>query len=479
MMNDGRPNGIMSQLMRKWVWVFCIPLLFLSIGHEAAWAQAPAGAGGSDVYAALKSGQRVETEKSYVTPEKPTVYLTFDDGPSKQTPQVLDILREEDVKGTFFVLGEQVKARPELARRIVQEGHAIGNHTYNHVYKELYSDFSVFWEQIQRTEQAVEDAAGIRPRMVRAPGGTFGNFDPFYFYYLDQAGYEIYDWNIDSGDSARVGVPAKEIVQTVAKGPFRHEVVVLMHDSSGHGETVKALPQIIALFKSKGYQFEVLSPQVKPIHFSNGKPKWSRSVSEQGFEKFVSAASEHQHIVWGGLQEDGGTEPGMETELPPPTAIASAGLAPEDAGGAEKLTIRMDGRALTLEKGEFRLHNGAYIVPLRKLGEAMGAKIEWLGERRTAQIAYGLYTLEYDWSRHELRVGSPRPSHSAADTHAAVKRVALPDMELIDGTMYVPLRSTVEWLGDAIAAYTMDDGQGGAEVRIAQRRGYALPWFSV
>ncbi|CAG7657751.1 polysaccharide deacetylase family protein [Paenibacillus allorhizosphaerae] len=474
MMNDGRPNGLMGQLMRIWVWVCCIPLLFVTIGHEAAWAQSPADAGGTDVYAALKSGQRVELEKNYRTPDKPTVYLTFDDGPSKQTPQVLDILKQEEVKGTFFVLGEQVQAQQELVRRMVREGHAVGNHTYNHVYKELYADFSAFWGQIQRTEQAVEDAAGVRPRMVRAPGGTFGNFDPFYFYYLDQAGYEIYDWNIDSGDSARVGVPAKEIYDTVAKGPFRHEVVVLMHDSSGHGETVKALPQIIALFKSKGYQFEVLSPEVKPIHFSNGKPKWSRSVSPQGFDKFVNAAAEHQHTAWAELEEDGGTEPGMTIEPPPPTAIASAGPSSE-AIGPDKLAIRMDERTLVLDKGDFRLHDGSYVVPLRKLGETMGASIEWLGEQRTAKITYGLYTAEYDMSKHELRI----EQHHAADTHGSMKRIALPDMELIDGTLYVPLRYTVEWLGDSIAGYVMDNGQGQAEVRITQRGGRALPWLGM
>lgn len=226
---------------------------------------------GNEVYSTLQSGKRVAADGHYTAAGKPTVYLTFDDGPSHLTPKVLDVLKEEGVPATFFVLGEQVEARPEVAKRIAEEGHVLGNHTYNHVYREIYSDFSVFWEQLQHTERAVQEAAGVRPRLVRAPGGTFGNFDAFYFYYLEQAGYQIYDWTIDSSDARKKGVTADEIYGTVARGPFPNEAVVLMHDSAGHEETLKALPKIIRLFKEKGYAFASLTPEVKPPQFSTGR----------------------------------------------------------------------------------------------------------------------------------------------------------------------------------------------------------------
>lgn len=103
-----------------------------------------------ETYHQLRAGKPIQQDREYVRPEHPTVYLTFDDGPSKLTPQVLDILKEENIPATFFVVGEQVEANPEVTKRIVKEGHALGNHSYNHVYRELYADFRTYWEQLQR-----------------------------------------------------------------------------------------------------------------------------------------------------------------------------------------------------------------------------------------------------------------------------------------------------------------------------------------
>ena len=210
---------------------------------------------GQELYQKLKLGKRLQGEKTYETPEQPTVYLTFDDGPSKLTGQVLDILKKENVKATFFELGEQAQAHPELVKRVVQEGHTLGNHSYNHVYKELYSDFQTFWEQIQRSEDVFADIAGIRPQIVRAPGGTYTNFDAYYYYLMDQAGYTVVDWNVDSGDSKRAHVPVNEIWQTVKESPLDHEINILFHDGSGHESTVEVLPQVISYYKNLGYAF--------------------------------------------------------------------------------------------------------------------------------------------------------------------------------------------------------------------------------
>jgi peptidoglycan/xylan/chitin deacetylase (PgdA/CDA1 family) len=102
-----------------------------------------------------------------------TVYLTFDDGPDPDnTPVILDILQEHNVKATFFVLGTEAKKYPEILHRIYAAGHAIGNHSYNHVYRELYQSATTYFEQIYKNDQVIFDTVGVRPRITRAPGGA-------------------------------------------------------------------------------------------------------------------------------------------------------------------------------------------------------------------------------------------------------------------------------------------------------------------
>ncbi|UVI30736.1 polysaccharide deacetylase family protein [Paenibacillus spongiae] len=218
-----------------------------------------------------------------------TVYLTFDDGPSKLTPQVLDILASNGVPATFFVLGESADRYEDTVLRIVNEGHAIGNHSYNHVYKELYEDFMGFWNQVKRTDDILTRITGKHTALLRAPGGTHTNFDASYFKYIREAGYTIFDWNMDSGDSKRRNVPAAEIVRNVKQAKLKDEIVLLMHDGSGHGESVKALPEIIRYFKDKGYQFAILTDRVKPVTFSMGPSKWKRSWTESQHEQAKEA----------------------------------------------------------------------------------------------------------------------------------------------------------------------------------------------
>ncbi|WP_079913811.1 polysaccharide deacetylase [Paenibacillus sp. 32352] len=388
--------------------------------------------GAHALYNELKSGKMVWKDKEYVSPEQPTVYLTFDDGPSPLTGKVLDILKKEDVKATFFVLGGEAKSHPDLVRRALEEGHAIGNHTYNHVYKELYSGVENFWKQIQRTEDILNEQVGIRPRLVRAPGGTYSNFDAFYFYYLDQAGYEIYDWNIDSGDSARPGVSASEIVQTVKKGPFKNEVILLMHDGTGHEQTVKALPDIIRLFKDKGYAFASLTPQVPPIHFPIGKLKWNRSTSESTHQTLAAEAAEHLAAI----------EERHESADPGPEPIP--------------LEIALGDNILHLDPEQYQWTDGHYQVPLRLLIEGMGGEIGWQQQNRTATVRYGMYAAEYDFSRHELRL---KAGGKETTYH-------LPVMKLVNGSVYVPLRETMEMLGNQIVSFDEEDALRHVKVKL-------------
>lgn len=197
-----------------------------------------------------------------------TVYLTFDDGPDPDvTPAVLAILRQEAVKATFFVVGTQVEKAPDTLRQIYGEGHAIGNHSYNHVYRELYRSPVAYIGQLNRTDYIIKSVIGVRPLVSRAPGGSAGSFTSAYWEELKKAGYTEAGWNIYCGDASRA--KAADLVATVAdqleQRPFLwSHAIVLLHDGRGHEETAKALPAIIRLFKDRGFEFRVVNLETPP-----------------------------------------------------------------------------------------------------------------------------------------------------------------------------------------------------------------------
>jgi peptidoglycan/xylan/chitin deacetylase (PgdA/CDA1 family) len=405
-----------------------------------------------NIYNQLKAGQRIDPGRAYTAPEKPTAYLTFDDGPSRLTGKVLDILKEEGVPATFFALGSEAEKVPELVRRIVSEGHALGNHTYNHVYSQLYGKFDTFWEQVQRTEKILEDTAGVHTTLVRAPGGTGGNFDPFYFTLLERAGYTVYDWNIDSEDSRRAGVPKAEIIAGVNKGPFRHEAVVLMHDGAGHEESVKALPDVIKLLRNKGYEFASLTDKVKPPQQTGGRLKWQRNYSIESFLDSLGAADRHRQAE----EERGYPNNTLYASSEDPLLSGAEEIvvqnAPEPvvAAGAQDnripLNLQYGDRQLVFPESSYELRDSRLQVPLRLLIEQMGGYVSWDESGRTATVQVGKYSAQYDLSKHQLRVLSPGYRLNA---------ISLPEMELSDGSIIVPLRDTIEMLGKDISGYTI------------------------
>ena len=209
----------------------------------------------------LRSGESMNLPASTSSDEK-IVYLTFDDGPDPvNTPQVLKILREHQVKATFFIIGMQAGKYVSIVKEAFHDGHAIGNHSYNHDYTELYRSAEAYMAQLHRTNEIIGQATGIRPKISRAPGGTAGNFTNSYWKLLKKQDYVDIGWNVSSIDTAPI--PAKQILNNVAeqiagkKFLWTH-AIVLMHDGPGHAETVKALPDIIRFFKNNGFQFRVV-----------------------------------------------------------------------------------------------------------------------------------------------------------------------------------------------------------------------------
>ena len=196
--------------------------------------------------------------------EESVVYLTFDDGPDdKVTPQILDILKAEGVKATFYVCGNMVDANPNVLKRIFNEGHAIGNHSYDHKYKELYASPWSFMEQIIKTDIAVKNIIGVRPFIIRAPGGAGSMFSANYYTMIDECGYVEHDWNVLTEDATpskpNASMQVNNVLKYLGDDP-PHTVILLMHSNGDKAETVKALPEIIHFLRDWGYKFGVVTP---------------------------------------------------------------------------------------------------------------------------------------------------------------------------------------------------------------------------
>ena len=222
------------------------------------------------VYDAYGYWQRKEKGMATTLPDlKPyygehIVYLTFDDGPDdKNTPKILDILKAENVPATFYVVGKMVESYPEVLKRIFNEGHAIGNHSYNHNYNELYTSPWDFISQFQHTDDIIMEQIGVRPMIIRAPGGTAGAFNADYWEMVKASGYVEHDWNVLTRDAESGGKTAAEQIENV-KGQMANNdlksVILLMHSTAAKDSTVEALPDIIHFLKERGYTFGVVTP---------------------------------------------------------------------------------------------------------------------------------------------------------------------------------------------------------------------------
>lgn len=200
---------------------------------------------------------------------KKVVYLTFDDGPTRTTTlQVLDILEKNDIKATFFVIGQN----PDLYNKIIEKGHTIQLHTYSHKYKEVYANEESYFADLYKLEELVKTTTGISPKIVRLPGGTSTTRVKKELKYtilkrLIKEGYVYQDWNCDSGDAHGLDVTTDEIANSIFCN--MRQVNLLMHDTKE--STVKSLQKIIDKYRENGYSFEVLkedSPRFQHVRQS-------------------------------------------------------------------------------------------------------------------------------------------------------------------------------------------------------------------
>lgn len=178
------------------------------------------------------------------------VYLTFDDGPSIYTNDILDILDRYQVKATFFVVGKEGTDAEEALQRIVEDGHTLGMHSYSHKYKELYESMDSFTQDFEQIRDYVYQATGVESVYYRFPGGssnTVSEIDMHEFIdYLESRGVEYYDWNVSSGDGGSMKLPTDTLLENCTKDiDTRDTSIVLLHDSAEKPTTVEALPEII------------------------------------------------------------------------------------------------------------------------------------------------------------------------------------------------------------------------------------------
>lgn len=219
-------------------------------------------------------------------PEEPDkiAYLTFDDGPSHLTEQILDILKEHDIRATFFPVGKNVAKRESIVRRIVEEGHSLGGHTFTHDYMKIYRSPEAFFADLEEGYDAIERATGVRPTFFRFPGGSnnlvskraqdAALYAENEWIMLDlvrlarERGERYFDWNVTNGDASGGSYTARDAFEKVKEGlQGRDQVVILCHDSAGKAETVKSLPRVIEHLKEEGYAFRALDASAPAFSF--------------------------------------------------------------------------------------------------------------------------------------------------------------------------------------------------------------------
>ena len=217
------------------------------------------------VIAAEKVLAAQNSPQTATPPSSKVCYLTFDDGPSDRTLEILNILDGYDAKATFFVVGT---AKLQYLPQIAEKGHTIGLHSNTHRYNEIYQSTDAYFKDLEAISDKVFNATGIRSKVIRFPGGGSNTTSKKYCNGImtrltNQVrikGYAYFDWNVDSGDAEGKNVSAQIIASNVLTAAAKkNSICVLMHDLGSKGTTVEALPEILKGLKAMGYKFEGLN----------------------------------------------------------------------------------------------------------------------------------------------------------------------------------------------------------------------------
>lgn len=199
-----------------------------------------------------------------------TVYLTFDDGPSKNTEAILRVLKDNNVKATFFIMPDESEECARRLRAIAAAGHTIGIHSYTHNYLTVYENEKAFEEDFAQAYDIIVRAVNQKPWLYRFPGGSVNQYNRHcrdeIKAALGERGFVYYDWNVDSNDWR--GLAADELCGSVtAQAKKFPSPTVLMHDTDTRDNTVAALESVIKCLKENGYNFAPITRQVEPVQY--------------------------------------------------------------------------------------------------------------------------------------------------------------------------------------------------------------------
>lgn len=226
-----------------------------------------------------KEPKKASTAEPTIKPTDDTttkkVYLTFDDGPGSQTGKILDILKKNHVKATFFVTGKEDASSKKMYKRIVKEGHTLAMHSYSHIQDVIYDSKEAFAKDLKQINRCLYEATGVHTKFYRFPGGssTQNTSLPIqnFIDVLNKNHYLYLDWNVISPDINNANATKEQVVTGVMQGVDAYDTaVVLMYDVADKPMTVKALPSIIKQIKAKNYELLSVDESMILIQHSNG-----------------------------------------------------------------------------------------------------------------------------------------------------------------------------------------------------------------
>lgn len=204
-------------------------------------------------------------------------YLTFDDGPSSNTLEILKVLKNYGIKATFFVIGNNTQFGQSMYKKMVDEGHQLGNHTYSHNYSSIYQSVQNFMDDFYRLEKLLENVTQVSPKIIRYPGGSNNTVShgyggpkimPQIISEMARRGYTHCDWNVDAGDATYAINNQDLIIRNVlSQATGKSDAIVLLHDADYQKYTPVALPQIIEGLRSQGFGFSVQSNKSYLVQF--------------------------------------------------------------------------------------------------------------------------------------------------------------------------------------------------------------------
>lgn len=224
--------------------------------------------------------QTAELKEAAITPEptkvpeKKKVYLTFDDGPGSRTEEILDILKENEIKATFFVTGKAGDEAEKIYKKIVKGGHTLGMHSYSHIYDEIYESKETFSKDFKKLYDYLHDVTGYEPQWYRFPGGSTSEHIQLpletFTDVLESKNVRYMDWNVISPDISNPSAKKEQIALGIAESVSQFDTsVVLLYDSADRPVTLKALPLIIEKLKKENYELLPLdddTPLVRHNH---------------------------------------------------------------------------------------------------------------------------------------------------------------------------------------------------------------------